>query len=279
MAPSLPRLRQPCGQLAGTRIPTATRAGSRCRLLTVKSRSLVGKPCRLGRSFARAGHGKGSGARVNRNRQRRGQTLRVRVSREYLYFYRAGKSDSLLQHAVEPSPGFSDGHIKLRPQRWVYLETLIEVPPRFFLAPLLYVANATIEESHRAARIERERQVVIVHRPCQIAVRAARVAAIAVGRGVAWIQLDGARVVRNGGGVIAFRVSGGAAVGPCAPITRGKQNGLIIIGQSFFVPAFVTPGVTAIEAHLDITRIEFDGAVEVAQGGVPISGPRAAPAP
>src|SRR5262249_30643552 len=108
-----------------------------------------------------------------------------------------------------------------------------------------------------------------------IAVRAARAAAIAVGRGVAWIQLDGARVVRNGGGVIAFRVSGGAAVGPCAAITRGKQNGLIVIGQSFFVPAFVTPGVTASEAHLDMTRIEFDGAVEVAQGGFRISGAEA----
>jgi hypothetical protein len=58
-----------------------------------------------------------------------------------------------LSQTSEPSSGLSDDRFKLRPQRQVNLETLIEVTLRFRLAPLLQIADAAIEEGQGAARI------------------------------------------------------------------------------------------------------------------------------
>ena len=58
-----------------------------------------------------------------------------------------------LSQTSEPSPGLSDNRFKLRPQRRVDLEALIEVPLRFRLAPLLQIGDAAIEEGQGAARI------------------------------------------------------------------------------------------------------------------------------
>src|SRR5215831_4945121 len=127
-----------------------------------------------------------------------------------------------LSQTSEPSPGLSDNRFKLRPQRGVNLEALIEVPLGFRLAPLLQIADAAIEEGQGAARIQGERPVVIVHRFRQIAAGAARIAAIAVGDGLARIQLDGASVIRNSSGVIACRLPGVTAVEPTALIARGQ---------------------------------------------------------
>src|SRR5262245_43392265 len=173
-----------------------------------------------------------------------------------------------LSQTTEPSPGLSDNRFKLRPQRRVNLEALIEVTLRFLLSPLLQIADAAIEEGQGAARIDDDRLVVIAHRSRQIAVRAARIAAIGVGDGLARIQLDGARVIRNGASVIAFRLPRAASVEPCALITRGEPDGLIVIGDSLFESAFVVPDVSTIEARFDVTRIQLNGVVEIGQSRV-----------
>ena len=177
-----------------------------------------------------------------------------------------------LSQASEPSPGLSDNRFKLRPQCRVDLEALIEIPLRFLLEPLLQIAGAWIEEGHCAARIDDDRLVVIVHRSRQIAVRAARIAAIVVGDGKARIQLDGAREIRNGPGVIAFRLPGVTAAEPGSLITRSEQDDLIKFGDGFFKPAFVVKDATAIESRFEIARIEFNGAVEIGQRRVRVSG-------
>src|SRR5262249_3977541 len=99
-----------------------------------------------------------------------------------------GSGEGMLSRTSEPSPDFCDNPLKLRPQHRVNLETLIEIPLRFRLAPLLQIADAAIEEGQGAARIEDERLIVIVHRSRQIAASASRIAAIAVGDGLARIQ-------------------------------------------------------------------------------------------
>src|SRR5215510_7668326 len=185
--------------------------------------------------------------------------------------FNAPRDTKKLSQTSEPSPDFCDNRFKLRPQRRVNLETLIEIPPRFLLAPLLQIADAAIEEGQGAARIEDERLVVIVHRSRQIAAGAARIAAIAVGDGLARIQLDGARVIRNGPGVIAFRLPGVTAVEPCALITRGEPGDLIEFGDGFFKPAFVVQDAPAVETRLEVARIEFNGAVEIVQRRVRVS--------
>jgi hypothetical protein len=58
-----------------------------------------------------------------------------------------------LSQASEPSPGLSDNGFKLRPQRRVNLETLVEVPLRFRLASLLQIANAAFSSSPTHVRI------------------------------------------------------------------------------------------------------------------------------
>src|SRR5262245_32051348 len=127
------------------------------------------------------------------------------------------------------------------------------------------MAAAAIEQSQGAWRIDRERLVVIVHRSRQTAVSASRIAAIAVGDGVARIQLNGARVIRNGPGVIAFRLPRVTAVEPCALIPWGEQDDLIKFGDGFFKTAFVVQDAPAIEARFEIALIEFNGAVEIGQ--------------
>jgi hypothetical protein len=52
---------------------------------------------------------------------------------------------SLYQSTTEYSPGLPDDRFKLRPQRRIDLETLIEIALRIRLAPLLQIAEAAIE--------------------------------------------------------------------------------------------------------------------------------------
>jgi hypothetical protein len=54
-------------------------------------------------------------------------------------------------------PCLSDNRFKLRLQRRVDIEALIEVSLSFRLAPLLQIADAAIEQSQGAARIDDER--------------------------------------------------------------------------------------------------------------------------
>jgi hypothetical protein len=169
-----------------------------------------------------------------------------------------------LSRTSKPSPGLSDNRFKIRPQRRVDLEALIEVSLSIRLAPLLQITDATIEKCQGAARIDDDRLVVILHRSRQIAAGASRIAAIAVGDGLARIQqFDGACEIGHGPGVIAFQEPGIAAVEPCALITRGEQDDLIEFGDGIFNPAFVVSDAPAIEASFEISWSEIDGAVEI----------------
>jgi hypothetical protein len=70
---------------------------------------------------------------------------------------RGGNVTKKLSQGSEPSPGLSNNRFKLRPQRRVDLEPLIDVPLRFRVAPLLKIADAAIEEGQGTSQIEDER--------------------------------------------------------------------------------------------------------------------------
>ena len=89
---------------------------------------------------------------------------------------------------------------------------------------------------------------------------------------MARIQLDGARVIRNSSRLIAFRLPDVTAVEPCALITRGEPDDLIKFGAGFFKPTIVVQDAPAIETRFEVARIEFNGAAEIIQRRVRVSG-------